>query len=75
LPVLLLLHRQIPHAPRVASMRHQCRFLLRGRQQPEPRHISTVATDTDISALARRTLGLQYLPSTQVLGFRPKETS
>jgi hypothetical protein len=51
LPVLLLLHREIPHVPRVPAMRQQGFLLLRGRQQPEPRHIRTVITTTDISTL------------------------
>ena len=48
LPVQLLLHRQIPHIPRVPAMRQQLLLLLRSRQQPKPRHRRTVTTDTDI---------------------------
>ena len=40
LPVLLLLHRQIPHIPRVPAVPKQCLLLLRSRQQSEPRHTS-----------------------------------
>jgi hypothetical protein len=48
LPVLLLLHRQVPHIPRVPAVRQQCLLLLRGRQQAKPRHTRTVTADTDI---------------------------
>ena len=47
LPLLLLLHRQIPHIPRVPAMCQQRQLLLRSRQQSKPRHIRTVTTDTD----------------------------
>jgi hypothetical protein len=47
LPMLLLLHRQIPHIPRVAAVRQQCLLLHSSRQQTEPRHIRTIATGTD----------------------------
>jgi hypothetical protein len=63
LPIPLLLHRQIPHIPRIPAVRQQCRLLLRGRQQPEPRHTGTVTASTDISG--RRTpahLGIGFLP-------------
>jgi hypothetical protein len=48
LPVLLLLHRQIPHIPRIPAVRQQCLLLLRSRQQSKPRHSRTVTTTTDI---------------------------
>ena len=50
LPVLLLLHCQIPHIPRIPAVRQQTLFLLRSRQQPEPGHIRTVTAPTDIRA-------------------------
>jgi len=62
LPMLLLLHRQIPHIPRVPTMRQQCLLLLRSRQQPKPRHIRTVTTDTDIpSPSTPAPLGISFL--------------
>jgi hypothetical protein len=48
LPVQLLLHRQIPHKPRIPAVPQQCLLLLRSRHQPKPRHTRTVTTDTDI---------------------------
>jgi hypothetical protein len=63
LPVLLLLHCQVPHIPRIPAVRQQRRLLLRGRQQSKPRHSRTVTTDTDMSAQsARATLGIGFLP-------------
>jgi len=47
LPVLLLLHRQIPHIPRIPAVRQQPLLLLSSRQPSKPRHIRTVATNTD----------------------------
>jgi hypothetical protein len=62
-PVLLLLHRQIPHIPRVPAVRQQRLLLIRGRQQSEPRHIRTVATTTDIPGpCASAPLGIGFLP-------------
>jgi hypothetical protein len=61
LPVLLLLHRQIPHLPRIPTVRHQCFLLLRGRQQTKPRHIRTVTTNTDKPGRSSR-LGIGILP-------------
>ena len=62
LPMLLLLHRQIPHIPRVPTMRQQCLLLLRSRQQSKPRHIRTVTTDTDIpSPSTPAPLGISFL--------------
>ena len=52
LPMLLLLHRQIPHKPRVAAMRQQHLFLLTVGQQPKSRHSRTLSTTTDIPGLA-----------------------
>jgi hypothetical protein len=49
LPMPLLLHRQIPHIPRVPAVRQQRLLLLSSRQQSKPRHIRTVTTGTDIS--------------------------
>ena len=63
LPVLLLLHRQIPHIPRIPAVRQQCLLLLRGRQQSEPRHIRTVTADTDIRGRSTSApLGIGFLP-------------
>jgi hypothetical protein len=42
------LHRQIPHIPRIPTVRQQCLLLLRSRQQSKPRHSRTVTTTTDI---------------------------
>jgi hypothetical protein len=53
LPMLLLLDGQIPHVPRISAVGQQCLFLLRGRQQPEPRHTRTLTTDTDIRGPAK----------------------
>jgi hypothetical protein len=75
LPVLLLLHRQIPHIPRVSAVRQQCLLLLNGRQQSKPRHIRTLATDTDISrprATVPVVIGFLELKSR---ASSPKETS
>ena len=55
LPVPLLLHREIPHVPRVLTVRQHRLLLLGGRQQPEPRHIRTVTTATDIPDWGRPT--------------------
>jgi hypothetical protein len=48
LPVLLLLHREIPHVASIAAVPQQCVLLFRGRQQSEPQHIRTVIATTDI---------------------------
>jgi hypothetical protein len=48
-PMPLLLHRQIPHIPRIPAVRRQRVLLLRGRQQPKPRHDRTVITTTDMT--------------------------
>ena len=53
LPMLLLLHRQIPHIPRIPAVPQQRLLLLRARQQPEPRHIRKVTSTTDIPDVAR----------------------
>lgn len=63
LPVLVLLHRQIPHVPRVAAVRQQALLLLRGGQPPKPRHSSTVTADTDTpDRSARPPLGIGIFP-------------
>ncbi len=49
-PVHLLLHRQIPHIPRIPAVRRQHLLLLGSRQQPEPRHNRTVTATTDTPA-------------------------
>jgi hypothetical protein len=62
-PMLLLLHRQIPHIPGIPAMRQQRLLLLRGRQQPEPRHTRNVTTDTDNRCRSTpATLGIGFLP-------------
>jgi hypothetical protein len=64
LPMRLLLHRQIPHKPRVTAVSQQRLLLLRARQQAVPRHTRTVITGTDIHR--RRTLarvGIGILPA------------
>ena len=74
LPVLLLLHRQIPHIPRIPAVRQQCLLLLSVGQQPEPRHIRTVTTTTDIPDVARQPhTGDRLPPRTEARGFQPKE--
>jgi hypothetical protein len=63
LPVLLLLHRQIPHIPRIPAVRQQCLLLLRSRQQTKPRHIRKVTTDSDNPGRSRPTpLGIAIRP-------------
>ena len=63
LPILLLLHRQIPHIPRVPTMPQQRLLLLRSRQQPKPRHIRTVTATTDnLSRVMPTSLGIDVLP-------------
>ena len=75
LPVLLLLHRQIPHIPRVPAVPEQRLLLLRSRHQTEPRHIRTVTTDTDIPDRTQHTppLGIGFQPRTKAQGFQPRE--
>ena len=52
LPMLLLLHRQIPHIPRISTVRQQHFLLLGSGQQSKPRHIRTVTTTTDIPGVS-----------------------
>jgi hypothetical protein len=47
LPVLLLLHGQIPHKPGVATVPGQRSRLLEGGKQPEPAHSSNITATTD----------------------------
>jgi len=47
LPVPLLLHGQIPHKPRMATMLGQQRRLPRAGQQPKPAHVSNIGVPTD----------------------------
>jgi hypothetical protein len=76
LPMLLLLHRQIPHIPRVAAVRQQCLLLLRSRQQAKPRHIRTLATGTDISRpSATVPVVIGFLLELKSRASSPKETS
>ena len=56
LPVLLLLHRQVPHIPCVSAMPQQRLLLLRSRQQPEPRHVRTVTNGSDIHGRRKSTI-------------------
>lgn len=67
LPVLLLLHRQIPHIPRIPTMRQQALLLLGSRQQSEPGHTRTVIPTTDNRCPSR--------PSSVESGFLPGVTS
>jgi hypothetical protein len=63
LPVPLLLHRQIPHIPRIPAVHQQRLLLLTRRQQSKPRHIRTVATGTDKpSPTTLAPLEIDYLP-------------
>jgi hypothetical protein len=74
LPVQLLLHREIPHKPRIPAARQQRLLLLRDGQQPEPSHSRTVTRNTDIPRRARpRAAGTAFLPGLEVRGFQPKE--
>ena len=74
LPMLLLLHRQIPHKTRIAAVRQQCLLLRRSRQQPEPRHICTLTLTTDIPDVAGQPhTGDRLPPRTEARGFQPKE--
>ena len=76
LPMLLLLHRQIPHVPRIPAMRQQCLLLVKNGHQPKPRHMRTVTANTDIPDVAQpRHTGDRLAPRTDVQGFRPKEIS
>jgi len=50
LPMLLLLHRQIPHKSGISAIRQHCLLLLSVGQQSKPRHFRTVTTTTDIYA-------------------------
>ncbi|MDT5355808.1 MAG: hypothetical protein QOJ56_4340 [Mycobacterium sp.] len=47
LPVLLLLHSQIPHKPGMATVLGHCSRLLRAGKQAEPAHINNVGITTD----------------------------
>jgi hypothetical protein len=47
LPVMLLLHGEIPHKPRMATMLSQCCRLLKAGKQPKPRHIDNIGACTD----------------------------
>jgi hypothetical protein len=49
LPVQLLLDRQIPDKPGVATMLRQHRLLVSGRKQPVSRHTGNVTATTDKS--------------------------
>jgi hypothetical protein len=63
LSVLLLLHRQIPHKPRIPAVSQQRLLLLRSRQQSKPRHTRTITTTTDIPG--HRTpapAGIRFIP-------------
>jgi hypothetical protein len=53
LPMPLLLHRQIPHIPRIPAVRRQSLLLLSSGQQSERRHMRTVSTDTDIPGVSK----------------------
>ena len=48
LPMLLLLHGQIPHIPRIPAVRQQRVLLLSDGHEPKPRHSRTVTATTDI---------------------------
>ena len=73
-PMLLLLHSQIPHKPRIPAVRQQALLLSRGGHQPKPRHTRTLSTTTDIPTRHDSlTLGIGFLP-THARAFRTKET-
>ncbi len=74
LPKLMLLHRQIPHEPRMPAMVQQHDLLSGRRQQPEARHMRNVTTATDTNG--HRTLAQVRIsePSRRKCrGFKPKE--
>ena len=71
LPVLLLLHRQIPHIPRIPAVQQQRLLLLRGRQQSKPRHTRNVTATTDNPAHPRNP-GIEPPRQTEVRGFQSK---
>jgi hypothetical protein len=54
LPVLLLLHGQIPHKPGVTTVFGQHCRLLRAGKQPKPAHISNIGATTDNPSKGRR---------------------
>ncbi len=54
LPMPLLLHGQIPHKPRMATMLSQHRRLLNAGQQPKPRHPNNITRTTDKPTKRRR---------------------
>jgi hypothetical protein len=69
LPVLLLLHGQIPHKPGVATMFGQYCGLLRAGKQPKPAHISNIGATTDnLSKGGRR----RFLPRLKPGVFTPQ---
>ena len=70
LPILLLLHCQIPHIPRVPAMRQQPLLLLKGGRQPKSRHSRTVTITTDIRRPGvSAPLKTCFLRTTKVRGF------
>jgi hypothetical protein len=73
-PVLLLLHRQIPHIPRIPAVRQQSLLLLRGGQQPKSGHIRTVSATTDIPRTWHASTRRDRLPPwTEIHFSQPKE--
>ncbi len=74
LPMPLLLHRQIPHIPRIPAVRQQHVLLIRSGQQPKPRHTRTLIITADTPGLVRQpdTAG-RLPPRTEARNFQPKE--
>ena len=76
LPVLLLLHRQIPYVPRVAAMRQQGQqglLLLRGRQQSKPETYPHRNRHHRHPQPRRAHPRDRLRPRNDVKGFQPKE--
>jgi len=65
LPVLLLLDRQVPHIPGIATMPRQRPRLLSGRKKPVTRHASNIIATTDKSLKGEAA----FRPLAQVRGF------
>jgi hypothetical protein len=75
LPMPLLLHRQIPHIPRIPAVPQQCLLLLRGWQQSKPRHVRTVTASADTPGSQHASPRQNRLPTrTDVPSFQTGES-
>ena len=69
LPVLLLLHRKIPHTACVPTVLQEDLLLRSGGQQPKPRHNRKVTTTTDNPDVAGQPhTGIGFPPRTEAQG-------